>query len=163
MLIKGMDFPEELLRAQSTGELVVFCGAGVSNPPPSALPLFADLAAIIGHGSGLKKDPSDPADRYFGSLKKARHPGIRALFARGAAGGEGFGTAHTKPLARPVDRQRLLPPPCSDALAFAGGGFKVGRIRRSGRIGFSDALAFAGGGSKSDGSGGADGSDSLTR
>jgi|ERR1039458_6279534 hypothetical protein len=70
MLIKGIDFPEDLLRAQSAGELVIFCGAGISNPPPSSLPLFAELAAMIGHGCGLKKEPSDPEDRYLGRLKK---------------------------------------------------------------------------------------------
>ena len=75
MLIKGIDFPEELLRAQMARELVVFAGAGVSNPPPSALPLFGELADRIGALSGGArerdaKDMEEPDDRYLGRLKK---------------------------------------------------------------------------------------------
>src|SRR6266705_5607698 len=71
MLIKGIDFPESLLRAQLSGGLVVFAGAGVSNPPPSSLPLFSGLAAQIGEGTGIGKNLDEPEDRYLGRLKKA--------------------------------------------------------------------------------------------
>ena len=71
MLIKGIDFPEELLRAQGAGELVVFAGAGVSMPAPASLPSFTALAAAIGRGSNLQKDEHEPEDRYLGRLKKA--------------------------------------------------------------------------------------------
>src|SRR5882672_7991352 len=70
MLIKGIDFPEELLRAQSGGDLVVFAGAGVSMPAPSSLPSFAGLAATIGSASNLQKDENEPEDRYLGRLRK---------------------------------------------------------------------------------------------
>lgn len=70
MLIKGIDVPDDLLRAQAAGELVIFAGAGVSNPPPSSLPLFNGLAAQIGSGTGIQKESDDPEDRYLGRLKK---------------------------------------------------------------------------------------------
>src|SRR5438552_1198565 len=72
MLIKGIDFPEELLRAQAAGDLVVFAGAGVSMPAPSSLPSFSGLAAQIGSASGLEKEENEPEDRYLGRLKNAR-------------------------------------------------------------------------------------------
>lgn len=70
MLIKGIDFPEALLRAQIAGELVVFAGAGVSHPPPTSLPLFRGLAQLIGQHSGLQMQDSEPEDRYLGRLRK---------------------------------------------------------------------------------------------
>src|ERR1043165_373660 len=71
MLIKSIDFPEDLLRAQTTGNLVVFAGAGVSIPAPSLLPSFAGLAATIGSAANIKKDEHEPEDRYLGRLKNA--------------------------------------------------------------------------------------------
>jgi hypothetical protein len=71
MLIKGIDFSEQLLRAQGTGDLVVFAGAGVSMPKPALLPSFAQLAAVIGRESNLQRDQHEPEDRYLGRLKKA--------------------------------------------------------------------------------------------
>ena len=70
MLIKGVQFPDELLRAQSAGELVVFAGAGVSSPPPSSLPLFKQLAQEIGQHSPLRPESQEPDDHYLGRLKK---------------------------------------------------------------------------------------------
>lgn len=70
MLIKGIDLPEILLRAQEAGELVVFAGAGVSCPPPSNLPLFDGLAEKLGENSGISRDKDEPADHYLGRLKK---------------------------------------------------------------------------------------------
>jgi len=70
MLVKGIDLPEILLRAQETGELVVFAGAGVSCPRPSNLPLFDGLAIQIGENSGVNKDEREPADHYLGRLKQ---------------------------------------------------------------------------------------------
>jgi len=69
MLIQGVDFPEALYWAQSDGGLVVLTGAGVLNPPPSSLPLFAGLAAKIGESSAVDKREGEPDDRYLGSLK----------------------------------------------------------------------------------------------
>ena len=70
MLIKGIDFPEGLLRAQAAGELVVFAGAGVSAPAPSSLPLFDSLAEQIGGPTGIRRQPQEPVERYLGRLKK---------------------------------------------------------------------------------------------
>jgi Domain of unknown function (DUF4020)/SIR2-like domain len=71
MLIKGIDFPEQLLQAQQTGDLVVFAGAGVSAPAPSSLPLFTALAEQIGGPSGELRKQGEPDERYLGRLKKA--------------------------------------------------------------------------------------------
>ncbi|MGO9199695.1 MAG: hypothetical protein ACLQM8_04040, partial [Limisphaerales bacterium] len=70
VVIKGIDFPEALLRSQEDGELVVFAGAGVSCPPPSSLPLFEQLADQIGGASGVLKLENEPAEHYLGRLKK---------------------------------------------------------------------------------------------
>lgn len=73
MLLKGIDLPEILLRAQEAGELVVFAGAGISFPPPSNLPLFDELALQIGKHAGLTMEMDEPADHHLGRLK---HKGI---------------------------------------------------------------------------------------
>jgi hypothetical protein len=70
VLIKGIEFPEELLRAQSAGELVVFAGAGVSCPPPSSLPLFGPLAEQIGRYSGIVREDLERKERYLGRLRE---------------------------------------------------------------------------------------------
>lgn len=74
MLIKGIDYPEELLRAQMAGELVIFAGAGVSHPKPADLPLFEELADRIGAHSGVGREQDatkkEPDDRYLGRLAK---------------------------------------------------------------------------------------------
>jgi Domain of unknown function (DUF4020)/SIR2-like domain len=69
MLVRGVNLPEELLRAQANGELVVFAGAGVSAPAPSSLPLFGELAKKVGEGTGLDRDRDENLDHYFGRLK----------------------------------------------------------------------------------------------
>ncbi|EDM25752.1 hypothetical protein LNTAR_15087 [Lentisphaera araneosa HTCC2155] len=51
MKIKDIDFPDEILRAQEEGTLVVFAGAGVSIP--SGLPNFYDLVDKVAKGSGI--------------------------------------------------------------------------------------------------------------
>ena len=69
MLIKGIEFPDQLLEAQAAGELVIFAGAGVSRPPPSNLPLFGELSERIGQNFHVKKEDGEPDDRYLGRLK----------------------------------------------------------------------------------------------
>jgi NAD-dependent SIR2 family protein deacetylase len=71
MLVQGVNLPEELLRAQAVGDLVIFVGAGVSAPLPSSLPLFDELASQVGEGTGLQRGPDESVDRYFGRLKLA--------------------------------------------------------------------------------------------
>jgi hypothetical protein len=69
MLVRGVNLPEELLRAQAAGDLVLFVGAGVSAPAPSSLPLFDDLARQVGEGTGIERAIDESADHYFGRLK----------------------------------------------------------------------------------------------
>lgn len=47
MIIKGVEFPEQLILDQRAGRLVIFAGAGVSLDPPSSLPNFIDLTEEI--------------------------------------------------------------------------------------------------------------------
>lgn len=68
--IDGVDIPEEVLRAHSSGKLVLFVGAGASKSDPSSLPLFDKLALQLG---ARAREPFDDAhrdkiDRYIGSL-----------------------------------------------------------------------------------------------
>ena len=67
MLIKGVDIPETVLRAQKAGNLVVFAGAGVSMPSPSNLPNFDDLAAEVA-GAALQREDGEPVDHFLGRL-----------------------------------------------------------------------------------------------
>jgi hypothetical protein len=69
MLFKTIDFPEAILDARTSGDLVVFAGAGVSIPSPSSLPTFRGLATKIGEGSGITYEENEPDDRYLGRLK----------------------------------------------------------------------------------------------
>jgi hypothetical protein len=69
MLVRGVNLPEGLLRAQAAGDLVVFVGAGVSVPAPSSLPLFDELARQVGEGTGLERRANESTDQYFGRLK----------------------------------------------------------------------------------------------
>ena len=71
MLVQGVNLPEELLRAQAAGDLVLFIGAGVSAPIPSSLPLFDELALQVGEGTGLQRREHESVDSYFGRLKLA--------------------------------------------------------------------------------------------
>ena len=59
-LAESLVLPTELERARSTGELVVFAGAGVSIGPPSNCPSFTELARHVA-GPGL------PWDSFRGS------------------------------------------------------------------------------------------------
>ncbi len=97
MLIKGIDFPERLLRAQMTGDLVIFAGAGASCPAPSSLPTFRNLAKQVGSNSGVEQSKNEPEDRYLGRLGQS---GVRVheLVAR----------ILTDPQSRPNDLHRLL-------------------------------------------------------
>jgi hypothetical protein len=62
-----VDIPEELLRAQREGQLVVFAGAGISMGNPSNLPNFDKLADRIA-GGALRREDGEPVDRFLGRL-----------------------------------------------------------------------------------------------
>lgn len=55
MIIRGIDFPNEIVRSIRNNNLVVFVGAGVSMGKPTCLPNFEDLAKQIAKGSGIEK------------------------------------------------------------------------------------------------------------
>lgn len=67
MHIRGVDFPESLIRAQKEGRLVVFAGAGVSMPNPSNYPNFDELAEKVSAGV-LSREKDEPVDRFLGRL-----------------------------------------------------------------------------------------------
>jgi hypothetical protein len=73
MLIKKVDLPEGLLKAQDAGTLVVFAGAGVSVNAPSKLPMFGRLADLISGGK-LTRKKKDPIDRFLGQLNESGVP-----------------------------------------------------------------------------------------
>ena len=67
MHIRGVNFPDSLVRAQKEGRLVVFAGAGVSMPSPSNYPNFEKLAERVA-GGVLSRQPDEPLDRFLGRL-----------------------------------------------------------------------------------------------
>ena len=69
MKFGNVDIPEELLRAQQDGKLVIFAGAGVSKPHPSNLPLFSELTKQIAKDTSIKRENKEPLDRYLGRLE----------------------------------------------------------------------------------------------
>jgi hypothetical protein len=66
--------PEALLTAQTSGQLVVFAGAGVSMPPPSSLPGLAAMVSEAAEGSGMSPEEGEPIDRFLGRLKESGCP-----------------------------------------------------------------------------------------
>lgn len=64
----SVDFDERILNAIRDDKLVIFAGAGVSMGSPSNLPGFWKLAENIASGTGL--EPTEPLDRFLGSLNK---------------------------------------------------------------------------------------------
>lgn len=69
MIIRGIDFPNEIVRSIRNNNLVVFVGAGVSMGKPTCLPNFEDLAKQIAKGSGIEKKENEPCDVFLGKLK----------------------------------------------------------------------------------------------
>jgi len=83
MRIRGVDFPESLIRAQVENRLLVFAGAGVSIPSPSNYPDFNRLAEQVA-GGALSREPSEPTDRFLGRLvdKKIKvHERVRQILS----------------------------------------------------------------------------------
>jgi len=73
MKIRQIEFPDKVIDAQNSGELVIFAGAGVSMAPPSNYPDFEKLAVNIG-GDTNPKEVGENIDRYFGRLVAAGVP-----------------------------------------------------------------------------------------
>jgi hypothetical protein len=67
MRIRGVNFPDSLIKAQKEGRLVVFAGAGVSMPSPSNYPNFDRLAEKVAAGV-LPRGPNEPTDHFLGRL-----------------------------------------------------------------------------------------------
>jgi hypothetical protein len=75
MWIRDVDFPEPLIEAHRTGDLVVFVGAGASLDPPSALPDFRALAAGIAADAqvgDIDDQVLDRPDVFLGQLADDR-------------------------------------------------------------------------------------------
>lgn len=70
MIIKGVEFPEQLILDQRAGRLVLFAGAGVSLDPPSSLPNFIDLTEEV-VSRKLKKYEKAQLDQVLGASKQA--------------------------------------------------------------------------------------------
>lgn len=63
-LVSGVTIPDELWDVADGGDVVYFCGAGISIDPPSDLPTFAQMAAEIAKPHFVAADRSDElADR----------------------------------------------------------------------------------------------------
>lgn len=69
MRIAGIDFPNSLINAIRSQELVVFAGAGVSKGPPADMPDFAGLATAIAAGTSFEILENETQDRFLGRLK----------------------------------------------------------------------------------------------
>ncbi|MDE2991644.1 MAG: DUF4020 domain-containing protein [Chloroflexota bacterium] len=69
MRISGIDFPNSLINAIRSEELVVFAGAGVSMGPPANMPNFAGLATAISAGTSIDRAENETLDRFLGRLK----------------------------------------------------------------------------------------------
>jgi hypothetical protein len=83
MRIRGVDFPESLIRAQTENRLVIFAGAGVSIPSPSNYPDFNRLSEQVA-GGALSREPNEPTDRFLGRLvdKKIKvHERVRQILS----------------------------------------------------------------------------------
>jgi hypothetical protein len=83
MRIRGVDFPDSLLRAQKEGRLVIFAGAGVSMPSPSNYPNLDNLAEQVA-GGVLARGHDEPIDRFLGRLvdKKVKvHERVREMLS----------------------------------------------------------------------------------
>ncbi|MGA2400548.1 MAG: DUF4020 domain-containing protein [Syntrophobacteraceae bacterium] len=70
MIIKGVEFPDQLILDQKEGKLVIFAGAGVSLVKPSSLPDFVTLTEQI-VSRKLKNNEKDKLDRVLGASKNA--------------------------------------------------------------------------------------------
>lgn len=79
MYFAGIHIPDELMRALRANEVVFFCGAGVSFPPPSNLPMFDGLARQIAGVETLSSEENE--DAFLGRLSRDKK-NVHELAAR---------------------------------------------------------------------------------
>jgi hypothetical protein len=70
MIVKGVEFPEQLILDQRAGKLVIFAGAGVSLDRPSSLPKFVELTETIVFRK-LKNHEKSKLDHVLGASELA--------------------------------------------------------------------------------------------
>ena len=71
MLINGICFPPEIIKAINDNNLVVFAGAGVSIDPPTSLPSFSGLAEEIAKRANCQyNENQDTVDEFLGILER---------------------------------------------------------------------------------------------
>jgi hypothetical protein len=63
-----VDVPLELIQAHAAGKLVLFVGAGASLNPPSGLPLFPELARIVGDLAHHTRKSEETVDHFLGRI-----------------------------------------------------------------------------------------------
>lgn len=69
MFINGINFPNKILEAIQSDNLVVFAGAGVSANEPTLLPDFKELTNRIAEGTGKSLGDDEPCEVFLGHLK----------------------------------------------------------------------------------------------
>ena len=71
MRIAEVDFPQQLIESLTSGNLVVFAGAGVSMGKPANLPSFRQLVKEVATGTSYSLNDDEPLDRFLGRLQSA--------------------------------------------------------------------------------------------
>jgi hypothetical protein len=80
MIFGGVRLPDKLMTALRENRLVFFCGAGVSFPPPSSLPMFDRLACQI---AGVEQlPPNEKEDAFLGELARNKKMNVHEMAAR---------------------------------------------------------------------------------
>ena len=72
LLCGTIDIPDALLDAQLHDHLVVFCGAGVSIPPPSGMPTFGELVDEIAASVGAGRLKGEEPDQCLGRVAEEK-------------------------------------------------------------------------------------------
>ena len=81
MLCGTIDIPDALLDAQLHDRLVVFCGAGVSIPPPSGMPTFVELVDEIAASVGASRQEEEEPDQCLGRIAEEKRFDVRGAVA----------------------------------------------------------------------------------
>lgn len=95
MRLEHAELPAALVEAHHEGQLVVFVGAGVSNPSPSSIPLFSDLVSqvaeelAVGDSWNKSKTPEDVLEDLDG-----RELGVHAAIHQIISGSTAPNDAH---------------------------------------------------------------------